>query len=177
MPDTTASQHLVFELHNSNFTTRIRSPINLSRLRDDFCTVPAERYDACARCIFLFTARAARPGGNPHHCSRVFFTRRLWTLFVWSSTTRSRPSGGLCYDQHQVWTVTVAVTLPETLPCVLRGGGGSVGKGNSSPECLASYPALWDSATSVSLHKLFACIMPRMARRHAPARTDAAIIA
>src|SRR5262245_31136232 len=28
---------------------------------------------------------------------------------------------GLCYDQHQVWRVTVVVTLPETLPYVLRG--------------------------------------------------------
>jgi hypothetical protein len=28
---------------------------------------------------------------------------------------------GLCYDQHQVWRVTVVMTLPDTLPCVLRG--------------------------------------------------------
>jgi hypothetical protein len=28
---------------------------------------------------------------------------------------------GLCYDQHHVWIVTVVVTLPETLPYVLRG--------------------------------------------------------
>src|SRR5215470_1535209 len=28
---------------------------------------------------------------------------------------------GLYYDQHQVWRVTVVVTLPDTLPCVLRG--------------------------------------------------------
>src|SRR5712691_2863121 len=27
----------------------------------------------------------------------------------------------LCYDQHHVWRVTVFVTLPETLPYVLRG--------------------------------------------------------
>jgi hypothetical protein len=42
---------------------------------------------------------------------------------------------GLCYDQHQVWMVTVVVTLPDTLPCVLRGEVGPMGKGSSSPEC------------------------------------------
>jgi hypothetical protein len=33
-----------------------------------------------------------------------------------------RPSGGLCYDKHHVWTVTVTVTIPDKLLCVLRGG-------------------------------------------------------
>jgi hypothetical protein len=28
----------------------------------------------------------------------------------------------LCYDQRHVWTVAVVVTIPDTLPCVLRGG-------------------------------------------------------
>ena len=42
---------------------------------------------------------------------------------------------GLYYDQHQVWMVTVVVTLPDTLPCVLRGEVGPMGKGSSSPEC------------------------------------------
>ena len=42
---------------------------------------------------------------------------------------------GLYYDQHQVWRVTVVVTLPDTLPCVLRGEVGPMGKGSSSPEC------------------------------------------
>src|SRR5437870_4521870 len=32
------------------------------------------------------------------------------------------PSGGLCYDKHHVWAVTVMVTIPHKLPCVLRGG-------------------------------------------------------
>jgi hypothetical protein len=41
---------------------------------------------------------------------------------------RSRAGGsdeqrrGLCYDQHHVWAVTVTVTIPEKLLCVLRGG-------------------------------------------------------
>src|SRR5262245_47682938 len=30
-------------------------------------------------------------------------------------------SEGLCYDKHQVWTVTIAVTIPDILPCVLGG--------------------------------------------------------
>ena len=35
-----------------------------------------------------------------------------------------RPSGGLCYDKHHIWVVTVAVTIPDKLPCVLRGDFG-----------------------------------------------------
>jgi hypothetical protein len=29
---------------------------------------------------------------------------------------------GLCYDKHHVWALTVAVTIPHKLLCVLRGG-------------------------------------------------------
>ena len=39
MPDTTASQHPVFELHNSSFTTHTSSLINLSHLREVLETV------------------------------------------------------------------------------------------------------------------------------------------
>jgi hypothetical protein len=40
---------------------------------------------------------------------------------------RSRAGGsdearrGLCYDKHHVLAVTVTVTIPDQLPCVLRG--------------------------------------------------------
>src|SRR5262249_45565396 len=61
----------------------------------------------------------------------------------------------LCYDQHQVWMVTVVVTLPDTLPCVLRGGSGTGGQGQFLTRILAQYPAILDIATSVSLNKLF----------------------
>ncbi len=39
----------------------------------------------------------------------------------------------LCYDQHHVWMVTVVVTLPDILPCVLRGEVGPMGKNRVSP--------------------------------------------
>src|SRR5215467_14512046 len=42
---------------------------------------------------------------------------------------------GLYYDQRPVGRVTVVVTLPETLPCVLRGAVGPMGQGSSSPSC------------------------------------------
>jgi hypothetical protein len=44
---------------------------------------------------------------------------------------------GLYYDQHQVWRVTVVVTLPDTLPCVLRGGSGTDGQGQFLTRMLA----------------------------------------
>ena len=31
-------------------------------------------------------------------------------------------SGGLCYDKHHGWAVTVTGSIPDKLPCVLRGG-------------------------------------------------------
>src|SRR5436853_6864199 len=37
MPDTTASQHPVFELHNSSFTTHTSSLINVSHLTEGYC--------------------------------------------------------------------------------------------------------------------------------------------
>src|SRR5262249_27101927 len=43
---------------------------------------------------------------------------------------------GLCYDEHHIWRGTVVVTLPETLPCVLKGEVGPMGKDRASP-------ALW----------------------------------
>jgi hypothetical protein len=46
--------------------------------------------------------------------------------------SRDEEQRGLGYDQHQVWMVTVVVTLPNTLPCVLREEVGVVGKGSSS---------------------------------------------
>ena len=44
---------------------------------------------------------------------------------------------GLYYNQHQVWMVTIVVTLPETLPCVLRGGSGTDGQGQFLTRMLA----------------------------------------
>ena len=61
---------------------------------------------------------------------------------------------GLYYDQHHVWMVTVVVTLPDTLPCVLRGGSGTEGQGQFLTRMLASYQAILDLATSLSLKKL-----------------------
>jgi hypothetical protein len=45
---------------------------------------------------------------------------------------RDEEQRGLCYDQPQVWMVTVVVTLSDILPCVLRGEVGPVGKDSSS---------------------------------------------
>ena len=39
------------------------------------------------------------------------------------------PSRGLCYDKHHVRAVTVAVAMPDTLPCVLKGRSGTGGHG------------------------------------------------
>jgi len=52
------------------------------------------------------------------------------------------------------WMVTVVVTLPETFPCVLKGGSGTGGQGQFLTRMLASYPAILDLATYVSLNKL-----------------------
>ena len=52
------------------------------------------------------------------------------------------------------WMVTVVVTLPETLPYVLKGGSGTGGQGQFLTRMLASYPAILDLATYVSLNKL-----------------------
>jgi hypothetical protein len=51
MPDTTASQHSVFELHNSNFTTNIRSLINVSHLTEGFETLYGLRISAVMKQI------------------------------------------------------------------------------------------------------------------------------
>src|SRR5919108_6613855 len=40
-----------------------------------------------------------------------------------------RPSRGLCYDKHHVRAVTVAVVIPDKLPCVLKGRSGTGGQG------------------------------------------------
>ena len=50
---------------------------------------------------------------------------------------RDEERRGLCYDQHQVWMVTVVVTLPETVPCVLRGGSETGGQGQFLTRILA----------------------------------------
>src|SRR2546427_606555 len=47
---------------------------------------------------------------------------RLRSLLSRHRQHAPRPSGGLCYDKHHVRAVTVAVALPDKLPCVLRGG-------------------------------------------------------
>jgi len=39
-----------------------------------------------------------------------------------SSRGRDEQRRGLCYDTHHVWAVTVTVTIPDKLLCVLRGG-------------------------------------------------------
>ena len=44
------------------------------------------------------------------------------------SRGRDKQQRGLCYDEHHVWRVTVVVTLPG----VLRGGVGPVGKDHAS---------------------------------------------
>jgi hypothetical protein len=51
----------------------------------------------------------------------------------------------LCYDQHQVWMVTVVMTLPETLPCVLRGEVGPAGKDSASPALWRNIKRYWIS--------------------------------
>ena len=61
---------------------------------------------------------------------------------------------GLCYDQHHVWKVTVVVTLPDTLPCVLRGRSGTDGQGQFLPRVLSPSPAILDIATYLSLNTL-----------------------
>jgi hypothetical protein len=70
----------------------------------------------------------------PPPCRRrranVFIYRVIRSCAGGSDETRR----GLCYDQHHVWKVIVVGTLPETLPCVLRGEVGPMGKGSSSPE-------------------------------------------
>src|SRR5262245_56427025 len=62
----------------------------------------------------------------------------------------------LCYDQHHVWMVTVGVTLPETLPCILTGRR-TGGQGQFLTRIVALYPAILDIATSLSLNTLFGC--------------------
>jgi hypothetical protein len=49
----------------------------------------------------------------------------------------------LCYYKHHKWMVTVLVTLPDILPCVLRAGMGPLGKGSSSPEFWRNIQRYW----------------------------------
>jgi hypothetical protein len=60
----------------------------------------------------------------------------------------------LCYDQHQVWMATVVVTLPDTLPRILRGKWDQWAR-QFLTRLVAPYPALWDIATSLLLNTLF----------------------
>jgi hypothetical protein len=58
---------------------------------------------------------------------------------------RDEEQRGLCYDQPQVWLVTVVVTLSDILPCVLRGEVGPVGKDSSSPELWRYIQRYWSA--------------------------------
>ena len=49
----------------------------------------------------------------------------------------TRSSADYTIMSHQVWMVTIVVTLPETLPCVLRGGNGTDGQGQFLTRMLA----------------------------------------
>ena len=60
---------------------------------------------------------------------------------------------GLCYDKPHVWAVTRTVTLPETLPCVLRGKEDQ-GQGQFLTRIVAQYQAILDVATSLSRNTL-----------------------
>ena len=51
--------------------------------------------------------------------------------------------------------VTVVVTLPDILPCVLRGEKWDSGQGQCLTCILALYQAILDIATYLSLNKLF----------------------
>jgi hypothetical protein len=67
---------------------------------------------------------------------------------VGSDGCRGCPSSGrsvpqLCYYKHHRWMVTVVVTLPDILPCVLRAGMGPLGKGSSSPEFWRNIQRYW----------------------------------
>ena len=52
---------------------------------------------------------------------RYRYGKRSITPVIRSSRGSDEVWRGLCYDEHHVWMGTVVVTLPETLPCVLRG--------------------------------------------------------
>jgi len=52
--------------------------------------------------------------------------------------------------------VTVVVTLPDILPCVLRGESGTSGQGQFLIRILAHYQAILDIAMYLSLNKLLA---------------------
>ena len=68
---------------------------------------------------------------------------------------RSSLLAGLCYDQPQVWMVTDVVTLPDILPCVLRGGEWNRWQGQFLTRILAHYQAIVDITTYVSRNKLW----------------------
>jgi hypothetical protein len=51
----------------------------------------------------------------------------------------------LCYDQQHGWMVTVVVTLPDILPCVLRAAMGPLGKGCSAPAFWRNMNRYWIS--------------------------------
>ena len=50
--------------------------------------------------------------------------------------------------------MSAAETLPDTLPCVLKGRSGTSGQGQFLTRLLSQYPAILDIATSLSLNKL-----------------------
>jgi hypothetical protein len=61
---------------------------------------------------------------------------------------------GLCYDQRHIWRVTGVVTLPDILPCLLRGGSETSGQGRCLTRIVALYQAILDIATYLSLNEL-----------------------
>src|SRR5262249_51325079 len=75
MPDTTASQHSVCELHNSAFTTPTSSLINVSHLTDDFKTT------VCLLCPLLgddkrrLSLLVCSHAGRQHCCAKAPPTR------------------------------------------------------------------------------------------------------
>jgi len=72
---------------------------------------------------------------------------------------------GLCYDEHHIWRVTVVVTLPDILPCVLRGEVGPMSKDSSSPALRRNIKRYWSSRRLCCSRSCSASVLNIMRRR------------